>query len=184
MTTPSDTFHKNRIDSARGLLFRLRLALGLFILALVLSGLTAFPLQRELEAVISVRGLDRAAPTAVHSSLDNWLLRVRDGLRDAGSRYPWMAYGTDWLAFAHLVIAVFFIGPMVNPVRNVWVLWAGLIACVMVIPLALICGPIRHIPFGWRLIDCSFGIFGAIPLWYCLILVDRLERTPNAAEKG
>src|SRR5208282_2494607 len=114
-------------------------------LALLLSGLTAFPLERELETVTSIRGLDRAATAAVHSGLDSWLLRVRDGFRDTDSRYPWMAYGTDWLAFAHLVIALFFAGPLVNPARNVWVLWAGLIACVLVIPLALICGPIRHI---------------------------------------
>src|ERR1700722_8448492 len=83
---------------------------------------------------------------------------VRDGLRDSYGRYPWMAYSTDWLAFAHLVIAVFFVGPLVNPVRNVWVLWAGLVACVLVIPLAMICGSIRHIPLGWQLIDCSFGV--------------------------
>jgi hypothetical protein len=29
--------------------------------------------------------------------------------------YPFLAYGTDWLAFAHIVIAVFFIGPLVKP---------------------------------------------------------------------
>jgi hypothetical protein len=166
--------------SAAAILFRLRLVLGLFMFGLVLSGLTAFPLQRELEAVASLRGLDNSATEAAHGGLDIWLLRVRDGLRDADSRYPWMAYGTDWLAFAHLVIALFFVGPLVNPVRNVWVLWAGLIACMLVIPLALICGPIRHIPLGWRLIDCSFGLFGAIPLCYCLILTKRLESmTPS-----
>jgi hypothetical protein len=157
------------------ILLRLRLVLGLFMLGLVLSGLTAFPLQRELEAVTSLRSLDSAAPTLASSGLDAWLLRIREGLRDANRRYPWMAYGTDWLAFAHLVLAVFFIGPMVNPLRNVWVLWSGLLACMMVIPLALICGPLRGIPVGWRLIDCSFGLLGAIPLTYCLILTRRLE---------
>ncbi len=40
-----------------------------------------------------------------------------------------------------------------------------MIACVLVVPLALICGPLRGIPFFWRLIDCSFGILGFIPLW-------------------
>ncbi|SCF41963.1 hypothetical protein [Micromonospora mirobrigensis] len=32
-----------------------------------------------------------------------------------------MLYGTDWLAFAHLVLAVAFWGPLRDPVRNVWV---------------------------------------------------------------
>jgi len=168
--------------SSAAILFRLRLVLGLFMCGLVLSGLTAFPLQRELETMASLRGLDNSAKEAAHGGLDTWLLRVRDGLRDAYGRYPWIAYGTDWLAFAHLVIAMFFIGPMVNPARNIWVLWTGLIACVLVIPLAMICGPIRHIPLGWRLIDCSFGVFGAIPLCYCLILTKRLEgMTPSGS---
>jgi hypothetical protein len=57
----------------------------------------------------------------------------------------------------------------------VWVLRAGLIACALVIPLALICGAVRQIPIGWRLVDCSFGIFGAIPLGYCLRLTKGLE---------
>jgi len=42
-----------------------------------------------------------------------------------------------------------------------------MIACAMVVPLALICGAIRGIPFDWRLIDCSFGVVGGIPLYLC-----------------
>jgi hypothetical protein len=55
------------------------------------------------------------------------------------------------------------------------VLRVGLVACAGVIPLALICGPIRGIPFYWRLIDCSFGVFGALPLLYCLSLTRRMR---------
>lgn len=89
--------------------------------------------------------------------------------------HPWIAYGTDWLAFAHLVLALFFIGPWRDPIRNVWVLHAGLMACLLVLPLALICGPLRGIPLYWRLLDCSFGVFGAVLLLYCLRLVKRME---------
>jgi hypothetical protein len=149
--------------------------LGSFVLALVLSGLTAFPLQRELDAVCALRGLDRAAPADATNGFDRWILTVRDGLRDSYTRHPWLAYGTDWLAFAHIAIAVFFMGALVDPVRNVWVLQAGIIACVLVVPLALICGEVRRIPFGWRLIDCSFGVFGSMPLYYCLKLARTLE---------
>jgi hypothetical protein len=56
------------------------------------------------------------------------------------------------------------------------VLQFGVIACIAVIPLALIAGPLRGIPFLWRLIDCSFGVFGAIPLLICLHRVKRLEQ--------
>jgi hypothetical protein len=66
-----------------------------------------------------------------------------------------------------LVIAVAFIGPYRDPVRNKWVITFGLIACVGVLPLAIIAGQIRGIPLAWRLIDCSFGIVAAIPLLLC-----------------
>lgn len=162
-------------DKQSNILFKLRLTLGLFMLALVLSGVTAFPLQHEIESLVTARGLDQVLPADAGNGFDRWILIVRDGLRESYGKHPWLAYGTDWLAFAHIVIAVFFVGPLVNPVRNVWVLQAGVIACVLVIPLAFICGAIRHIPFGWRLIDCSFGIFGIIPLFYCLWLTRKLE---------
>jgi hypothetical protein len=115
---------------------RFRAVLCFFIFALIVSGITAFPLQRELDAVAAARGLDRVAATDASNSFDHWILTVRDGLRESYARHPWLAYGTDWLAFAHIVIAVFFIGPLVDPVRNVWVLRAGIIACLLVIPLA------------------------------------------------
>ena len=161
---------------------RLRWVLALFMLALIASGMTAFPLQRELDQVAAVRRLADAAPAEASNGFDRWILTVRDGLRQSYAKYPWLGYGTDWLAFAHIVIAVFFIGPLIDPVRNIWVLQAGLIACLLVVPLALTCGAVREIPFGWRLIDCSFGIFGAIPLSYCLRLTRALEN--HAADRN
>ncbi len=159
-------------------LHRLRLVLGLFMIGLVLSGITAFPLERELELLASARGLGQAAPS---TGFDIWLLTIRDGLRDTYANHPWMAYGTDWLAFAHIIIAVFFIGVFIDPVRNIWTLKAGLIACALIIPFAFVCGAVRQIPLGWKLIDCSFGILGAIPLYYCLRLTRALE---NAVAKN
>ena len=154
---------------------RLRWVLGAFMVALILSGLTAFPLQRELQQMVELRGIEHLAPAEAGSGFDGWILTVRNGLRESYARYPWLAYGTDWLAFAHVVIAVFFIGVFINPVRNVWVLKAGIIACALVIPLALICGAVRQIPLGWRVINCSFGVFGALPLLYCLRLTRSFE---------
>ena len=156
-------------DSSKNLR-KLRLVLGFFIVALILSGITAFPLLREMDFLCSISGVDK------NRGAGHWFFTVRDGLRDAYGQHPWLAYGTDWLAFAHLVLAVFFLGPLVKPVRNIWVLQAGLAACMMVIPLALVAGPLRGIPWGWRLIDCSFGLFGALPLYYCLRLARQIER--------
>ncbi len=158
------------------LLKRHRLVLGLFIAGLVLSGVTAFPLGYELDLLAEWLGLGNASPQTSPHAVGFWILTVRDGLREMYAAHPWIAYGTDWLAFAHIIIAIFFIGPWVDPVKNVWVLQAGVIACVAVLPLALICGPLRGIPFYWRLIDCSFGLLGILPLLYCLRLVRKAER--------
>ena len=152
-----------------GTLRKVRIALGIFIAGLVLSGLTSFPLQAELNWLADMRG-------SSSSGFDRWIQTVRDGLNDTYAKYPWIAYGTDWLAFAHLVIAVFFIGAVIDPVRNIWVIYAGLAACLLIIPVAFICGAMREVPIGWRFIDCSFGVIGAIPLLYVLALVRKMSR--------
>ena len=154
---------------------RIRFWLAAFIAGLVLSGLTAFPLQTEVAWLASLLHTSPVRPIADATSLLPWVERVNRGLTSTNADYPFLAYGTDWLAFAHLVIAVAFIGPFIDPVRNKWIVTFGLIACGSVIPLALIAGHIRGIPIAWRLIDCSFGVFGAIPLLVCRKLTAKLE---------
>ncbi len=150
---------------------RIRIWLGLFIVGLVLSGLTAFPLEKEIAVLKSLLESSRLTP----AGLLMWVQRVHDALVATNRQYPFLAYGTDWLAFAHLVIAVAFIGPFRDPVRNKWIITFGLIACAGVLPLALIAGHVRGIPLYWRLIDCSFGIIGAIPLLICRSYIEKLE---------
>lgn len=151
----------------------IRIWVVVFIACLVLSGLTAFPLETEL----------RFGSTVVHATpvadwmpqLTEWIDRVLAGLIATNDNYPFLAYGTDWLAFAHLVIAVAFVGVLRDPVRNVWIIVWGMIACVGIVPLAVIAGPVRGIPWGWTLIDCSFGLIGIIPLIVVFRLIRRLE---------
>jgi hypothetical protein len=154
------------------LLRRIRAAVACFAAGLILSGLTAFPLSHELDLLAAWLGADAAAAPG---TLRAWIALVQRGLSTTGREFPFLAYGTDWLAYGHLAIAVFFIGSWRDPVRNIWVLRAGLIACAGVIPLALICGAIRGIPVYWRLLDCSFGIVGAIPAGLALQWTHRLE---------
>lgn len=146
----------------------------LFIVGLVLSGLTAFPIETQL--AIAVNNLS-VFPVFMQS----WLTTVYHAVKTTNENFPYLSYGTDWLAFAHLVIAVVFFGPLKDPVKNIWVIQFGMIACAMVIPLALIAGPIRQIPFYWRLIDCSFGVFGVIPLYVCYKWIKKLENLNGRA---
>lgn len=147
-----------------------------FIIGLVLSGVTAFPLLGEMKLLVHFLGLDGAVSPAGYSGLDYWILTVRFGLEDMYGRYPWIAYGTDWLAFGHIIIALFFIAPLRRPWEARPVLQVGIVACVGVIPLALVCGGIRGIPPYWRAIDCSFGLFGILPLLYSLRLLPFIKQ--------
>ena len=153
------------------LVHKVRLLLIIFITGLVLSGLTAFPIQAELEPAHSY-----IQKHSIQNDLTRWLDIVYTGIQDTYFNYPFIGYGTDWLAFAHLVLAVAFVGPLRDPIKNIWVVQFGLMACIAVFPLALIAGEARGIPMWWRLIDCSFGLFGGIVLWRChkkIILLSR-----------
>jgi hypothetical protein len=177
-------FQKNitGVGKNTAFLYRIRILLVGFVIGLVLSGVTAFPLPWEVEALARVLGVPPHATPNEYSGLTHWIVTVRHALRETDAKYPFLFYGTDWLAFAHLMIAVAFLGPLRDPVRNKWVIDWGLICCAGVLPLALICGPLRGIPFTWRLIDCSFGIVGAIPLLLCRRYVSELERLGATGE--
>jgi hypothetical protein len=148
---------------------KIRIWMSLFISLLILSGMTAFSVRSELSWVCSL--------WPEHSSLFyHWIQKCSVAINHTDNNYPYLAYGYDWLAFAHIIIAVFFLGVLKDPVRNIWILEAGVIACILVVPLAFVAGYIRQIPIGWRLIDCSFGLFGLIPLVICIKYTDRLEK--------
>jgi hypothetical protein len=139
-------------------------------------GVTAFPLEWELSILVDI---SKNAPEGIKV----WLNRVYEALKETNAKYPFMAYGTDWLAFAHIVIAVAFIGPWKDPVKNIWVIQFGMISCIMIFPLAFICGNIRQIPFFWQLIDCSFGVIGFVLLNICYRNIKKLELTIESHKK-
>jgi hypothetical protein len=147
-----------------------------FIAALAVSGLTAIPLETELNAAARVLGIERISASETGAGFTWWILRVREAVQQTNAAFPFMAYGTDWLAFGHFVIAIAFIGAVRDPVRNAWLYRFGIIACVLVVPYALGVGALRGIPIYWRLIDCSFGIFGILPLLACQRWTEELSQ--------
>lgn len=161
---------------------KIRAWLGIFIGGLVVSGLTAFPLERELALLTNILGISSVPPSGPEPALHTWLRHVHHGVSETNRVYPFIAYGTDWLAFGHLVIALAFVGAFRDPVRNKWLISFGLISCAAVIPMAIVAGHFRGIPLAWRLIDCSFGVFGAIPLLVCRRYIRRLESESHAAD--
>ena len=166
------------MDSQAILLTKIRWCIAVVIFGLVIGGATAIPLQLELDWVVRLLGPERS------DSFTLWLRKVRDGLNDTYPRYPFIAYGTDWLAFGHFIIALAFVWTWKDPARYSGLFSFGMLACLLLIPFALIMGEVRQIPWGWRMIDCSFGIFGFIPLWLARRYASQLTsvRKPDIAE--
>lgn len=145
------------------MLSRIRALVLFFVLALILSGVTAFPIQSQLEFLEPLFGTD-AWLNAAWPELAAWLQYVLKGYRETNVAYPFMGYGTDWLAFAHIAIAGAFWGVWRDPVRNIWIVEWAMVCCLGVLVLAIVCGPIRGIPWFWTLADSSFGVLGLPPL--------------------
>lgn len=153
----------------KNLLKKIRYMIVFFIIALTLSGITAFPVYTELNWL-----MQKGWMSTDHFP-GNWLQRVYAGVANTQASYPFLFYGYDWLAFAHLMIAALFYGVYKDPVKNKFIIDWGMFCCLAIIPLAFICGSIRVIPFLHILIDCSFGIFGLIPLLICRKHIVQLE---------
>lgn len=157
------------------LLIRIRLLALFFIVALIISGATAFPLEQELSLITKL-----IKPLVESSRIINglylWIAHVHEAIVNTNASYPFLAYGTDWLAFAHIIIAIAFVGVLIKPVRNIWIVYWAILACAAVFPLAFICGSIREIPTFWILIDCSFGALGLIPLFFLIKYINELAR--------
>ena len=139
----------------------------IFIAALFISGFTAMPVDSELKFLVNHFPFE--------GSIKGYLQEVLAAIQYTGRDYPFLFYGYDWLAFAHFVLAILFIGPLKDPVKNKWVIEFGIITCLLIIPFALVAGHFRGLPLWWRLVDCSFGIIGLLPLAICLQKIKIIE---------
>lgn len=145
-----------------------------FIAALWTSGLTAVPLEDGTRWLSDLT-------TGWAGPWHPWAERTAVAVADVAAHHPFLFYGTDWLAFAHVIIGILFIGVLRDPVRNKWVVEWGLWCRGLVIVLAFAWAPFRGIPFFWRCVDASFGIFGAFPLYLVLCDIQILEQQSGAA---
>ncbi|MDR1503401.1 MAG: hypothetical protein LBT43_13215 [Prevotella sp.] len=112
------------------LLFKIRALTIFYIFALFFWGVTAFPVETEIRIICQIMGISLDVSPNSYEGFNYWIATVANGLINTNRDYPFLAYGTDWLAFSHLVIAVAFIGLYMKPVRNIWIVYFGMIACL------------------------------------------------------
>jgi hypothetical protein len=149
------------------LLHHIRVYIWVVIIGLFLSGVTAFPIESELRFLVNTLNPD--------GLMGLWLHKVYTAVKLSNQNHAFLSYGTDWLAFAHVMLAILFIGPLKQPVKNIWVVEFGIIASVLIFPLAFTAGSIRDIPFFWRCIDCSFGVITLLLLVPCHRLIRKFN---------
>lgn len=165
----------NHFKKERRLIRIIHVLVLFFMAALIVSGITAFPLESELRTFCSILGISTDVPPDSYTGFHQWIARVYKGVSQTNLKYPFLAYGTDWLAFAHIGIAIAFLGVYFKPVRNIWIVYWAITLCILTFPVILICGAIREIPFYWQLVDASFGLFGLIPLFILRYCIRELE---------
>ncbi len=168
---------KTETDYQQELLTKIRRWILAFIVLLVLSGITAFPVQRELHLLLRFQDV-------FPDFMRWWLVNINVAIDEVVAKYPYLLYGYDWLAYSHIVIALFFFGVYRNPIQNAWVLRVGMLACAGVFILAFVCGQLRGIPFFWTMTDCSFGFFGMFPLLIVQKHIRTLEKTQTISTVG
>lgn len=152
-------------------LTRAKIMIGIVAFGLLVSGVTIWPAVPELKTAVHIIWGDGEPAGVLHE----FILRSIEGIESTTANYPFMLYAHDWLAFAHIVLAILFAGAMRDPVRNIWVVQCGLIMCALVPVLAGICIPIRGLPPRWFWLDFAFAPAAALPLWVALRDIRRAE---------
>jgi hypothetical protein len=162
-------YHENMKTSQT--LTHVKFWLVFFSTALIFSGVTAIFAREELRFLspLFARG---STLQIFWPAMAEWLSLVHQAVEETYDKYPFLAYGYDWLAFGHFIIAIPFIMAIGDPRRYSWVITYGILACLAVIPFAVVFGAVRGIPAFWRVVDTLFGIGG---LFVLLILRKQIR---------
>lgn len=146
----------------------IKAAILITIAGLLLNGISAIFLKGELHFIQSNFN---SLPPFLH----DWFTYTSKGVNETNDKYPFMRYGFDWLAFAHLFIAIAFIGPLQDPVKNEWIVRWGMIVSAISVVMAFGWERVRAIPLWWSCIDASIAVAAFLILWLCNNWIKKLK---------
>jgi len=153
---------------------RIKVLTWVFILGLIFSGATAIPLEPELNLLAKFFGVADKSSIEVASGMAHWILRSRSPARHQCE----ISVSGVWNRLAGVRTFCNRSGVhrgIARPGSQRVAFYLCMIACVMIVPYAFIFGGVRGIPVYWRLIDCSFGVFGILPIWYLPPMRQEIE---------
>lgn len=153
---------------------KIRIYLILFLLAFLFSLHTIVFVEIETELLAKYVGhgtfMEEFCP-----SISAWIEHLNLAVSETYSSYPVIAYCMDWLVYVWVVFAIFLLGSIKDPVKNVWIIQVFMVACCLGFILPFIVGPIRDIPIFWRFVDASYGLVGLLFLLLPYRLIRKLE---------
>lgn len=141
---------------------RIRWMLSLVVLGLILSGLTTFPLIWEVNLLNTWLG--SGSGLSGLPEVSGFISHIHEGVTLIDRQYPFLRYGLDWLGFAHIAIALAFLGPIQKPLEHYWIVSWAILVCILCVPAILIFGYAREMPMFWSFIDSGFPLLALIPL--------------------
>lgn len=151
-----------------------RLYLALFLLVILFGLHTVVFVESETALMAEYVGKGTMVET-IWPGFSAWIEHLHTAFALTYTSFPVVAYCMDWLAYVCIVLAIFVLGAIRDPVRNIWIVKAFIIGCALAFLLPLIMGPVRGIPVFWRWIDSSFGALGFLFLLLPYRLIRRLE---------
>ena len=158
----------DNLTKEKQLRWRIKAAIVITIIGLLLNGISSLPLRTELKVLL---GYSNHLP----QFLVDWWTYVNQGVLETSEKYNFMRYGFDWLAFAHLTIAIAFLGPLRDPVKNQWVVKWGMIVAALSIVMAFGWERMRDIPIWWSFIDAGISYLAFLVLWLCNRWIEKLK---------
>jgi hypothetical protein len=158
----------DNVTKEKQLRWRIKAAIVITIIGLLLNGISALPLRTELKILLSYSNL------LPQFALD-WWNQVNQGVLETSEKYNFMRYGFDWLAFAHAMIALVFLGPLRDPIKNQWVIKWGMIVAALSIVMAFGWERMRDIPVWWSFVDGGISYFAFVVLWLCNRWIEKLK---------
>ena len=156
---------------------RAKWMIAIVALGLLVSGVTVWPAVPELELAQEIAWGGERGEGDIAGFVDEAI----EGLQSTEEQYPFLLYAHDWLAFAHIVLALLFAGAIRDPVRNKWIVQCGLVMCVLIPVLAGVGIPVRGLPWQWFFIDTAFGVVAGVLLGVAYRDIGRAERLALAA---
>ncbi len=154
---------------------RIRLLLVVFVVGLAFGCQMVLFVRPELAWLNRILG-PGTRTERIWPAMSAWINHLHQGITTTYAEYPFIAYCMDWLVLAQVGFMIIFIGAVIDPVRNLWIIRSGMVICLLHVVTAAVSGGLHGVPFFWQILDASFGVVGVVVLYAAYRYVGYLKK--------